>query len=82
MTPVVQAYALGKAQEVTALLTAAGITVLQHSEVHAISLVYRECGVELGAFELYRGKPREGCAVVLPPQRPCGAPTWEGSASP
>ncbi len=69
MTPVVQAYSLGKAQEVTAVLAAAGIPVQQHPDVHAISLVYRDCGVELGAFELYRGKPREGCAVVLPPQR-------------
>jgi Cft2 family RNA processing exonuclease len=69
MTPVVQAYALGKAQEVTAILTSAGITVLQHRDVYAISLVYRECGVELGTFELYHGKPREGCAVIVPPQR-------------
>jgi len=68
-TPVVQAYALGKAQEVTAILTAAGIGVLQHREVYEISLVYQACGVDLGVFELLRGKPREGCAVVVPPHR-------------
>jgi putative mRNA 3-end processing factor len=69
MTPVVQAYALGKAQEVTAVLTRAGIGVLQHREVYEISLVYRECGVELGAFELYRDRPRDGHAVIVPPRR-------------
>ena len=69
MTPVVQAYALGKSQEVTALLTSAGIGVLQHRDIHEISLVYRECGVDLGAFELYRGKPRDGYAVIVPPRR-------------
>ncbi|MES1213759.1 MAG: MBL fold metallo-hydrolase RNA specificity domain-containing protein, partial [Singulisphaera sp.] len=69
MTPLIHAYTLGKAQEVTALLTAAGITVLQHKEIYEISLAYRACGVDLGAFELYRHKPREGCAVLVPPQR-------------
>ena len=69
MTPIVHAYALGKAQEITRLLTAAGIGVLQHHEVYEISLVYRACGVALGAFELYRGQPREGHAVVVPPRR-------------
>lgn len=69
LTPVVQAYALGKAQEVTAILATAGIAVQQHPEVYEISQVYVACGVELGAIELYRGKPREGCAVIIPPQR-------------
>ena len=53
----------------TALLTSAGIGVLQHRDIHEISLVYRECGVDLGAFELYRGKPRDGYAVIVPPRR-------------
>ncbi len=69
LTPVVQAYSLGKAQEVTAILAAAGIAVLQHPEIYAISLVYRACGVELGPIEIYRGKPRDDCAVIVPPQR-------------
>lgn len=69
MTPVVQAYILGKAQEVTALLTSAGIGVLQHPKIYDISLVYQQCGVELGTFERYAGRPREGCAVIVPPHR-------------
>ncbi|MBI2823583.1 MAG: MBL fold metallo-hydrolase [Planctomycetia bacterium] len=69
MTPVVHAYALGKAQEVTRLLTSAGIGVLQHKEVYAISQVYCRCGVDLGPFELFGGPPKDGHVVVVPPWR-------------
>ncbi len=47
-TPVVEAYVLGKSQEVTRLLTGAGIPVLQHPKIYDVSQVYRACGVELG----------------------------------
>jgi Cft2 family RNA processing exonuclease len=66
-TPVVQAYALGKAQEVTALLTAAGIPVLQHRTVFEVSQVYTACGVDLGNFSLYFGRPNREHVVVTPP---------------
>ena len=72
LTPVVQAYALGKAQEVTSILAGAGIAVQQHPVIYEISQVYIACGVELGTVELYRGKPREGCVVIVPPQRHSG----------
>ena len=68
-TPVVQAYSLGKAQEVTAILTAAGVPVLQHAEIYELSLIYRECGVDLGDFALYHDHPSEGRAVIVPPRR-------------
>jgi Cft2 family RNA processing exonuclease len=66
-TPVVRAYALGKAQEVTAILTRHGIGVLQHPEIHAISQVYRACGVDLGEFRLLTGRPEPGYAVITTP---------------
>jgi Cft2 family RNA processing exonuclease len=66
-TPVIQAYALGKGQEVTRVLTSAGIPVLQHKLVWEVSQVYRQCGVDLGACQLYPGRPLEGHAVVTPP---------------
>ncbi len=66
-TPVVYAYAVGKAQEVTRILTSAGIPVLQHPRVYQVSQVYRECGVQLGEFRLYE-RPVAGCAVVTPPR--------------
>jgi Cft2 family RNA processing exonuclease len=67
-TPVIQAYVLGKGQEVTRILTQAGIPVLQHRLVHEVSRVYEACGAELGRYELYPGRPLEGHAVVVPPR--------------
>jgi len=67
-TPVIYAYVLGKAQEVTRILTDAGIPVQQHALAHEISLLYEECGCPLGDFSLYKGRPRKGHAVVMPPR--------------
>lgn len=71
--PVIEAYALGKAQEVTKLLTSAGIPVLQHASVFEISRVYAECGVDLGRTALFEGMPLEGHAVVVPPGKHRGS---------
>jgi putative mRNA 3-end processing factor len=68
-TAVVHAYALGKAQEVTRILTAAGVRVVQHDDVFEVSQVYLQCGVDLGEFELHRGQNAEGAALVVPPRR-------------
>jgi Cft2 family RNA processing exonuclease len=75
-TPVVHAYTLGKAQEVTRLLTAAGVRVLQHADVFAVSQVYEACGVPLGDYALLRGSAPVGVAIVAPPRlhRPGGMP--------
>ncbi|HEX5103046.1 MAG TPA: MBL fold metallo-hydrolase RNA specificity domain-containing protein [Pirellulaceae bacterium] len=67
-TPVVRAYVLGKAQEVTRILTAAGLRVVQHPLVHEISLVYQQCGCDLGTFERLDGPPPEDAVVVAPPR--------------
>jgi Cft2 family RNA processing exonuclease len=68
-TPVVQAYVLGKAQEVTRILTLAGIRVVQHPLVHAVSEVYQRCGCDLGPIELCDGPPPTDAAVIAPPRR-------------
>jgi len=68
-TPVVHAYVTGKAQEITGRLTAAGIPVLQHPAVFAISEIYRRCGVDLGDCRAYPGQYVAGHAVVVPPRR-------------
>lgn len=68
-TPVVQAYVLGKAQEVTRILTLAGLRVVQHPLVHAISEIYRQCGCELGPYALCDGSPPEDAVVIAPPRR-------------
>ncbi len=67
-TPVIHAYALGKAQEVTKLLTTAGIPVLQHPMIFAVSEVYRECGVDLGQVAPYEASRLPGNAVITLPQ--------------
>jgi len=67
-TPVLHAYVLGKAQEVTRLLTDAGIRVLQHPLVYAVSRVYEAAGCPLGDVAEYPGFPSAGCAVVVPPR--------------
>ncbi|HMC11185.1 MAG TPA: MBL fold metallo-hydrolase, partial [Pirellulaceae bacterium] len=68
-TPVVHAYVLGKAQEVTRILTLAGIRVVQHPLVHAISLIYHRCGCDLGTLELCDGEPPSDAAIIAPPRR-------------
>ncbi|MEW4453084.1 MBL fold metallo-hydrolase RNA specificity domain-containing protein [Bremerella sp. JC817] len=67
-TPVISAYVLGKSQEVTKILTSAGIPVLQDPAVYEISQIYQEAGCDLGDFRLYSGRPVPGCAVIVPPR--------------
>ena len=67
-TPVIHAYPLGKSQEVTKLLTNAGIPVLQHKAIYEISRIYEACGMSLGDFGLYAGEPLAGHAVVTLPR--------------
>lgn len=68
LTPVIQAYVLGKAQEITRLLTSHGIPVLQHPAIHAVSQVYVACGADLGGFAIYDKRPMPGHAVIVPPR--------------
>jgi Cft2 family RNA processing exonuclease len=67
-TPVIHAYALGKSQEVTKLLTSAGIPVVQHPQIFAVSEVYRQCGVDLGQVTKFNGSVPPGSAVVTLPR--------------
>jgi Cft2 family RNA processing exonuclease len=72
-TPIIEAYSLGKAQEVTRLLTDHGIPVLQHRTVYEVSCVYERCGMPLGRFALFEGLPLEGHALVVPPGKHRGS---------
>lgn len=67
-TPVIHAYPLGKSQEVTKILTLNGIPVLQQRDVYAVSCIYQKCGVDLGDFAEFDGRPLEGHAVVTLPR--------------
>lgn len=68
--PVIVAYALGKAQEVTRLLTDQGMRVLQDRRIHHVSQVYEAHGVALGDYGLLAGRPEPGSVVVVPPGTP------------
>jgi putative mRNA 3-end processing factor len=67
-TPVIHAYQLGKSQEVTKILTDAGIPVLQHPSIFAVSRIYQRCGMDLGDVGIYTGQPHSGYAVVTLPR--------------
>jgi putative mRNA 3-end processing factor len=69
-TPVILAYVLGKAQEITKLLTSEGFPVLQHRKIHEVSRVYEACGMDLGKYGLYCGEVEPGCVLIVPPQSP------------
>jgi Cft2 family RNA processing exonuclease len=65
ITPVIHAYPLGKSQEVTRILTDAGIRVLQHPAIYEISRIYEQCGMPLGNYDLYPGTaPKTACGVA------------------
>jgi Cft2 family RNA processing exonuclease len=67
-TPIIEAYIVGKSQEVSRILSDAGLGVLQHPKIHQISQVYRACGVELDNCREYAGEPLAGHVVVVPPR--------------
>jgi len=69
-TPVIQGYVLGKSQEVTRLLTDAGIPVLQHRSIYEVSRLYESLGCPLGRFERFHGRVEPGWAVIVPPGTP------------
>jgi Cft2 family RNA processing exonuclease len=65
--PVILTYALGKSQEVTKILTSAGIGVVQHRTIFDVSRVYEQCGMSLGTFELFEGRVEPGKVLIVPP---------------
>jgi putative mRNA 3-end processing factor len=67
-TPVIHAYALGKSQEVTRILTLSGIPVQQHAAIFAVSRVYQACGINLGDISLFEGQVKPEHAVVTLPK--------------
>lgn len=68
--PVVIAYALGKAQEISRRLSDAGVAVVQHAGVAAISQIYESFGVSVGRYRVFDGTvAREEVLVVSPQTR-------------
>lgn len=65
--PIILAYALGRAQELTRLLTAAGFRVAMEKRIFDIAQAYEELGVDLGDFESYDSGDLDGRVLLFPP---------------
>jgi len=68
MLPVIYAYSVGKAQEVTSALTKAGFSVWQHQQVYRVSQVYEQFGVTLGHYSLCNSELEMPAVLVVPPR--------------
>lgn len=64
--PVVEAYALGKAQEVMRLLADHGFLVLEHPSIRPISQIYESFGVRLGQAGVIGRSIPSGHVLVVP----------------
>ena len=67
-TPVFLAYALGKGQEVLAILSQAGVPVAAHPAIWNLCPPYRAAGVAFPGAVSLRRRPQHRCAVVVPPR--------------
>ena len=67
MTPVIQAYTLGKSQEVTRLLTSEGIPVLQHGNIYQVSQLYEALELSAGPVRAISRPCGAGWAIIVPP---------------
>jgi len=68
-TPVVYAYTLGKSQELTKILTDAGIPVRQQKDIYKVSQVYQSCGVDLGDVVEWKERIAGNDRVLMVPPR-------------
>lgn len=75
--PIVLGYSLGKAQEITRILTGAGLPVTCHGAVASMNDQYRTLGVDVGTYRRYVAGDFHGAkaldlaergALVAPPQ--------------
>lgn len=67
-TPVIHAYALGKSQEISKILTNAGVPVSQHPTIFAVSEIYKACGMDLGDVKKCQQPVQKGRVVVTLPR--------------
>jgi putative mRNA 3-end processing factor len=60
-------YSLGKAQEIARVLIQNGFAVTMHGAAFAITQIYRDQGVEVGAVRRYQAGEIEGTVLIAPP---------------
>ena len=66
-TPVILGYALGKAQEIVALLADYHETIWVHPKIAAFCARYRQAGIDLPEVEVPSAGAPAGALVVMPP---------------
>lgn len=66
-TPVVYAYALGKAQEIIAALNRAGLALQLHGIIARICEAYERLGIDLGPWKRYERGTTKGHVLIVPP---------------
>lgn len=66
-TPVLLGYALGKAQEILAVLAGAGLPIMLHGAIAKIARVYEDFGIVFPPFEKYDAPNLPGHVLVCPP---------------
>jgi len=66
-TPVIYAYALGKAQEIVDVLSRAKLPVMVHAVVARICTAYESLGVSLGSWVPFDEATRAEHVLVMPP---------------
>jgi len=66
-TPVLTGYALGKAQELVALLAGFHETVWVHPKIAAFCEIYRRAGIKLPEYKIPTAGAPAGALVVMPP---------------
>ncbi len=66
-TPVLLAYALGKAQELCAALGEAGLPIVAHGAVRKMCAAYERLGVRLPATRPMTGGDAEPAVIIVPP---------------
>lgn len=65
-TPVFLGSPMGKAQEIIAALSAAGVPVCVHRTIARVDRTYRNLGFDPGRATTFRGSPRRDSALVFP----------------
>jgi Cft2 family RNA processing exonuclease len=67
VTPILLAYALGKAQETMALVRDWGYPVVVHPSIARLAAVYRQQGVDLGDYTVGTALVSPGQVLIAPP---------------
>jgi Cft2 family RNA processing exonuclease len=67
MLPVLLAYSLGKAQEVLAILSAAGLPAMVHKSIANLLPVYERAGIFFAQCQEWNPEQARECVVLCPP---------------